>query len=266
MTDKFLMKYDELATMMVDQIPEKQFKSKTSTFFDPSMGRGQIIAKIEQKLKDYGHSISNISKRVYGYEVGKFEMIVAVKDKGLVGNYEYGDNVFEVEKKFDNVITNPPYDGTIQLHQQFANMAIETWCKPNGNVVCIAPATPYLNQKVSDSQKKKRKHEAKMIENVLKYKTNVTLLDRSTFKNASINNDLAITALTKTKNTSNKLNSITYKDNTTYENVELKDVNIHSIDPKTFSVIRNKYEKFITTNGCLQDKTHYIDGKHISNV
>ncbi len=259
MTDKFLMKYDELATMMVDQIPEKQFKSKTSTFFDPSMGRGQIIAKIEQKLKDYGHSISNISKRVYGYEVGKFEMIVAVKDKGLVGNYEYGDNVFEVEKKFDNVITNPPYDGTIQLHQQFANMAIETWCKPNGNVVCIAPATPYLNQKVSDSQKKKRKHEAKMIENVLKYKTNVQIVDPSIFQGAEVANDLAITHVNKVDNTSNKLNSIIYKDGSEYKNVDVADVSMTGIDPDVFSKIKNKYETYVNKHGSLEDVIYLKD-------
>ena len=201
MSEKFLMKYDELATMLVNQIPEEEFKSKTSTFFDPSMGSGQIVVKIEQKLKEYGHNESNISKRVFGYEIGKWEVTVACRKHGLVGNYKYGDDVFNMKKIFDVVITNPSYEGKSQLHQRFFNKAVDEWCKPNGIVVCIAPATPYLNQKTP------RQHEAKMMENVLKYQTNVQLLDRDVFEAAAINNDLAVTTLHKVKNTSGKLNS-----------------------------------------------------------
>ena len=124
MSEKFLMKYDELATTLVNEIPEEEFKSKTSTFFDPSMGSGQVVVKIEQKLKEYGHSESNISKRVFGFEIGKWEVTVARRKHNLLGDYKYEGNVFDMKKVFDNVITNPPYVGKAQLHQKFFNQMV----------------------------------------------------------------------------------------------------------------------------------------------
>jgi len=251
MSEKFLMKYDELATTLVNEIPEEEFKSKTSTFFDPSMGSGQVVVKIEQKLKEYGHSESNISKRVFGFEIGKWEVTVARRKHNLLGDYKYEGNVFDMKKVFDNVITNPPYVGKAQLHQKFFNKSVNEWCKPNGNVVFIQPATPYQNQK------KPRQHEAEMIENILNHKTDVKILDANIFKGADIGNDLAITVLHKVKDTSGKLNSITYKNGNKYENVDLNNVSMTQINPDIFSTIKSKYENYITNNGSLQDKTYY---------
>ena len=251
MSEKFLMKYDELATTLVNQIPEEEFKSKTSTFFDSSIGSGQVVVKIEQKLKEYGHSESNISKRVFGFEIGKWEVTVARRKHNLLGDYKYEGNVFDMKKVFDNVITNPPYVGKAQLHQKFFNKSVNEWCKPNGNVVFIQPATPYQNQK------QPREHEAEMVKNVLKYKTDVKILDANIFKGADIGNDLAITVLHKVKDTSGKLNSITYKDGNKYENVDLNNISMTQINPDIFSTIKSKYENYITNNGSLQDKTYY---------
>jgi len=165
-----------------------------------------------------------------------------------------------MKKVFDNVITNPPYVGTAQLHQKFFNKSINEWCKPNGNVVFIQPATPYQNQK------QPREHEAKMVENVLKYKTDVKLLDRDVFETAAINNDLAVTTLHKVKNTSGKLNSVTYKDGNKYENVSLQDISMTGIAPDVFSKIKSKYENYIIENGCLEDVTYYNENKSTSNI
>ena len=89
------------------------------------------------------------------------------------------------------------------------------------------------------------------------YKTDVKILDSNIFKGADIGNDLAVTVLHKVKNTSGKLNSITYKDGNKYENVSLEDISMTGISPDVFSKIKSKYENYTTNNGSLQDKTYY---------
>ena len=255
---KFQMNYSEIAQMMISKIPEKILKAKDTIFYDRSMGRGQIISEIEKILKDYGHSISNISKRIYGYGEGKFETLVAVNKHKLVGTYFYnGGERVEMNFKPTVTITNPAYSGTEQLHQQSFNKDVEKTAD-GGYVVYIQPATTYL------TQKKYRNHEAKMAENVLKYKTDVYLVDSSIFEGAEIHNDLSITVLHKVKNTTGKLNSITYKNGERYENVDLKDINIHNLDMNLYSKIKEKYENFISKNGSLLD-INYL-GKPMNNV
>ena len=161
-------------------------------------------------------------------------------------------SIEEVEMNFkpDVTIANPPYVGKAQLHQKFFNKAVEM-TKDGGVVIFLQPATPYQNQK------QPRKHEAKMMENVLEYKTDVKILDSNIFKGADIGNDLAVTVLHKVKNTSGKLNSITYKDGNKYENVSLEDISMTGISPDVFSKIKSKYENYTANNGSLQDKTYY---------
>jgi hypothetical protein len=240
---KFFMNYPKVAKMMISKIPEKVLKSKDTTFYDRSMGGGQIVSEIEKKLKDYGHSISNISKRMFGYGEGKWHTVVAKKEHKLVGKYFYnGGERVKMDFKPTVTITNPAYSGTEQLHQKSFNKDVERTVD-GGYVVYIQPATTYL------TQKKYRNHEAKMAENVLKYKTDVYLLDPSIFEGAHINNDLSITVLHKVKNTTGKLNSITYKNGERYENVDLNDISMTGIDPDIYSVIRNKYEAYVNKHG-----------------
>ena len=255
---KFFMNYPKVAKMMISKIPEKVLKSKDTTFYDRSMGGGQIVSEIEKTLKEYGHSISNISKRMFGYGEGKWDTVVAKKDHKLVGTYFYnGGERVEMNFKPTVTITNPAYSGTEQLHQQSFNKDVEKTAD-GGYVVYIQPATTYL------TQKKYRNHEAKMAENVLKYKTDVYLLDPSIFEGAHINNDLSITVLHKVKNTTGKLNSITYKNSERHENVDLNDISMTGIDPNTYGVIRSKYEAYVNKHGSLQDVAHQKEHKHIN--
>lgn len=165
-----------------------------------------------------------------------------------------------MDMEFDIVIANPPYKGKAQLHQKFFNIACENLTKDGGYTIFLQPATPYQNQK------KARSHEQEMIDNILKYKTNSKLIDPNIFKNAEINTDLAITVLHKVENSTNKLNSIIYKNGEKYENVDLQDINIHSIDPKEFGEIRKKYENFISHNGSLLDFTYHSLNNPIGNI
>ena len=68
------------------------------------------------------------------------------------------------------------------------------------------------------------------------------------------------------ENSTNKLNSIIYKNGEKYENVDLQDINIHSIDPKEFGEIRKKYENFISHNGSLLDFTYHSLNNPIGNI
>ena len=177
-------------------------------------------------------------------------------------NVNIVENFLEIPemKKFDIVLANPPYYGKAQLHQKFFNAAVDKLTKDGGYVIFLQPATAYQNQK------DKRSHEQQMIDNILKYKTNVKILDPKIFKNAEINTDLAITVLQKVENSTNKLNSIIYKNGKKYENVGLEDINIHSIDLKKFGEIRKKYEKYILQNGSLNDSTYYSLKNPINNI
>ena len=244
---KFFMNYSNLAQMMISKIPQKVLKSKDTTFYDRSMGRGQIVLEIEKTLKEYGHSISSIAKRMFGYGEHEFETVVAKKEYKLVGKYFYnGGERVKMDFKPTVTITNPAYSGTEQLHQQSFNKDVQRTVD-GGYVVYIQPATTYL------TQKKYKRHEAIMAENVLKYKTDVYLLDPSIFEGAYITNDLSITVLHKVKNTTGKLNSITYKNGERHENVDLNDISMTGIDPNIYGVIRNKYEAYVNKHGCLED-------------
>ena len=95
----------------------------------------------------------------------------------------------KLTRNFCVALTNPPYVGVKQLHQRFYNEL----CNIAGLVVTIQPATPYLNKNTP------RNHEATMIKNILKYKTDAMLVGRDVFENATIENDLAITTTDTTQ-------------------------------------------------------------------
>ena len=255
-TSKLLLKYKNgIIDKMLSTIPESMFKDKNVIFFDPSMGSGQLIGAIEQKLIDVGNTIKDVSKRVFGLENNNFDISIAKHKNYLQGEYMKG-TLFNMPKEMKNkltrnfcvALTNPPYVGVKQLHQRFYNEL----CNIAGLVVTIQPATPYLNKNTP------RNHEATMIKNILKYKTDAMLVGRDVFENATIENDLAITTTDTTqKNESNKLSSITYKDGKTFKNVDMKNVNIHGIDPKVISVLTEKFDNYVSKHGSLQDITYY---------
>ena len=264
-TSKLLLKYKNgIIDKMLSTIPESMFKDKNVIFFDPSMGSGQLIGAIEQKLIDVGNTIKDVSKRVFGLENNNFDISIAKHKNYLQGEYMKG-TLFNMPKEMKNkltrnfcvALTNPPYVGVKQLHQRFYNEL----CNIAGLVVTIQPATPYLNKNTP------RNHEATMIKNILKYKTDAMLVGRDVFENATIENDLAITTTDTTqKNESNKLSSITYKDGKTFKNVDMKNVNIHGIDPKVISVLTEKFDNYVSKHGSLQDITYYKLNKFKTHI
>ena len=198
-TSKLLLVYKQsLLDKMIGKITNEMIKDKNKIFFDPSIGSGQIIGAVEQKLIDYGNTIKDVSKRVFGLEDNNYDLNIAKHKNYLQGEYMKG-TLFNMPKDMKNkfkeidpkniiALTNPPYGGSKELHQRFYNEL----CNKVGLVVIIQPATPYINKN------KSRKHEAEMIDNILKYKTDVEIVSRDVFENATIENFLAITTTNTT--------------------------------------------------------------------
>lgn len=108
------LEIDSLVQEMVNKIPESLFISDSTTFLDPSIGGGQYVYAIENKLRKYGHNDSNIKKRVFGIEKSSFRLNFAINKHKLVGSYTVDKNdvpsiLTDNTMKFDAIVGNPPY-------------------------------------------------------------------------------------------------------------------------------------------------------------
>lgn len=94
------------------------------------------------------------------------------------------------KKKF--IIINPPYKAG--LHIEIFNTAFDEELEDGGVLICLHPATPFINRKPTrDDDKTKRIKEI-----VSKYKTRLTLVDGNTlFENAAFFAPLSITRVEK---------------------------------------------------------------------
>ena len=113
MLSRMKFEIDQLINGILDQLPESLWHSTSSTFFDPAIGGGQFVRAIEQRLRSYGHSDSNIRHRVFGLEESDLHLRYAVNKHNLVGQYakKSYETFIELDDtmKFDVVIGNPPY-------------------------------------------------------------------------------------------------------------------------------------------------------------
>jgi hypothetical protein len=153
----------------------------------------------------------------------------------------------EKNMKFDAIVANPPYNGRAALHQQFFNKGYEL-LKDGGVMVFIQPATTFFNKK--EKQKGPVYDMIDIIENNV---CSVTITDPTVFENAGIQNDLSITVLKKVPSVSKVIESITYKNGTTYTDVPLEDISMTQLDPAVYRSIRNKYAAYVNTHGSLED-------------
>lgn len=101
-----------LVNEMLDQLPAEVWTSSTTTFLDPAMAGGQFLVEIQRRLRETGHSDTNIASRMYGCETGQMRVNYAKNNKKLVT-----DNLYKMDflthdwgdMKFDVIVGNPPY-------------------------------------------------------------------------------------------------------------------------------------------------------------
>lgn len=151
--------FDVLIVDLLDRIPEEMYISSETTFLDISCSSGQITRKIEQRLKDYGHSSENINKRIFGIE--RYQIIInyLMNKYRPLGTYVAGDVFAEehsnilfkeiLESKYDVIISNPEYNkpstkigrgslGDTTLYKRYYRKS-KTLLKLNGYLSFIAP-------------------------------------------------------------------------------------------------------------------------------
>lgn len=144
------LEVNELANDMVNQLPVALFKSNSTKFLDPSMGGGQFVAAIENRLRSFGHDDKNIKQRVFGIEKNQMRINYAINRNRLVGSYTIDKNdvpdIFESNMKFDCIVGNPPYQNGNEENQgssgklwmKFVEKSIET-LNPNGYLCFVHP-------------------------------------------------------------------------------------------------------------------------------
>lgn len=243
---------DILVKDILNQLPEEVWISNSTRFFDPAIGGGQFVRAIEKRLRSYGHSDDNIRDRVYGFEESSLHIKFAINKYKLVGQYvclSY-EKFFDLDNsmKFDVIVGNPPYQGKAALHQQFFNKSYSL-LNDNGYLAFIQPATTYFNKK-----EKQKAPVDTMMATVKSNKCNITIVGPEVFENAIIRNDLSITVLNKCPSGNSLIEEIKYKNGTKFNNVALEDITMTQLDPVIYRSIRIKYENFISTFGCLEDK------------
>ena len=139
-----------MVCLLLDELPEKVWTSKTTTFLDPAMGGGQFVSEIEARLRTHGHSEENIASRVYGFENNRALVNLAVNMYNLKGQYSklpYKQFLNSGTKmKFDVIVGNPPYQdssktekGGSTLWSMFVKKNILNICNKDGWVIMVTP-------------------------------------------------------------------------------------------------------------------------------
>jgi hypothetical protein len=129
-----MLDYDTLADQIVNEIPEEVFISHVSTFVDPAFAGGQSLRAVARRLRKYGHSITNIRSRLFGFE-NNICYLNHAKNKSTaliaqlsVMSYE---DILNMTMKFDVAVGNPPFSknnkgkGGTSIYHEFAQKAIE---------------------------------------------------------------------------------------------------------------------------------------------
>ena len=196
-------------------------------------------------LKYYGVKNVVIATDVYDDFMRRFV------EKHFGYKYMTITEIEENNMKFDAVLANPPYEGTKALHQQFFNKAVDKLVVDGGIVCFVQPDTAYVSKKA-----RQKKHNKKMMQNIMRYKTDVSFKEGTLFESAEVATSLAVTTLMKVED---ETISVKYINGDKYDHIDIRDINKLGVEPSTYKSIRDKIESYIDKNGCLDDITE-IDG------
>lgn len=142
----------DLVNEMLDKLPEEVWKASDTTFCDPCFGSGTFIIEIIKRLRKYGHSVENISSRIWGYEINH-KWVNRLKKLLNFSSYNIKIKCVNTLKendmpKFDVVVGNPPYQEVkkgkrsaqnCNLWSEFIIMSYEKLTKKYGYVALVSP-------------------------------------------------------------------------------------------------------------------------------
>lgn len=148
------LKFDlsDLSSRILDTVDQSLFERDDTKFLDPSIGGGQFIKAIEERLRAHGHSDANIAKRVFGFATNLLDIGFAVNKHKLVAEIKQ-DSVIETDigMHFDLILMNPPYNSEDtsrdytshrgqgdNLARKFAIKGLELLAE-GGKMVCVMP-------------------------------------------------------------------------------------------------------------------------------
>lgn len=152
MLSRLKFETQDLVTDMLDSIDESAWTSDTTTFLDPTIGGGQFVTQIEQRLRDQGHSDDNIKGRVFGFEINKMRVNFAVNKNKLVGTYTDANFLdLNLDQKFDYIIGGPPFKNgneTGGKSSMWRKVAIHSWkhLAEQGTIIMLAPQLPNVSK------------------------------------------------------------------------------------------------------------------------
>lgn len=250
----------DLALKIIDNTDNTNFSQIT---LDTRCKRGELLLAKIYRLIENGCSVEKATRNIMGVDYSQsnvehatinIERATGFRPKIVlldINDIICGDFL---NMKFDNVLANPPYDGTSSMHQKFFNNSVSKLVKDNGNVVFIQPDTAYTSKK-----KNQKPDNIEMQKHIRKYKTSVQFVPGAVFDNATISTGLSITHLQKTE--SNQI-SVKYINGDEYSHIDLENINKMGINPTVYSSIVQKVENYIERNGSLGNITRFSSGNY----
>ena len=142
MLSRLKFEIDHVIDLMLSELPQEVWTSEFTTFFDPSMGGGQIVNAIEKKLKEYGHSDKNIAQRVAGSELNTMRINYAVNKNKLLGSYTAE---IDETKTYDVIVSLPMFNistegGQNKVYNQYSKTSLNMLSN-DGKLLFVTPVS-----------------------------------------------------------------------------------------------------------------------------
>jgi len=247
-----------LVREILNKIPSWIWESSETLFLDLCFGSGTFIQCIIEKLREYGHSDENISRRIWGIDISRkwYNRVKHFK----VGEYNieniYCDDSLKTNilkgMKFDVVCSNPPYKNG--LHLRFLNLS---YLISKQYILWLSPSSWILDEKKTNKSFKKTRD---LINKDLK---SVILFNGNNIFNVGLFFPFSIIEIDK-KGRADKIKV----ENRIYNNMEyydsIDDINKWN-DLKIYPDLKNKILS-ISKGKNLQNYLNKKRGNHIINL